>query len=106
MFDNLIESKAKKQRRAGGVVASAVIHTVLITAAVYGTLHAIACSVPYTAAVMSTVWITALATTPPARLCFFAFDSIRLSNMSLGLIGGSKKKTGGNYSGLNLFFAS
>jgi protein TonB len=40
MFDNLIESKAKKQRRAGGVDASAVIHTVLISAAVYGTLHA------------------------------------------------------------------
>jgi protein TonB len=40
MFDNLIESKAKKQRRAGGVFASAAIHAVLITAAVYGTLHA------------------------------------------------------------------
>jgi len=40
MFNNLIESKAQKQKRAGGVVMSAVIHTVLITAAVYGTLHA------------------------------------------------------------------
>lgn len=40
MFDNLIESQAKKQKRAGGVFASAVIHAVLITAAVYGTLHA------------------------------------------------------------------
>jgi periplasmic protein TonB len=40
MFDNLIESKAKKQRSAGGIAASAVIHVVLITAAVYGTLHA------------------------------------------------------------------
>jgi protein TonB len=40
MFDNLIESKARKQKRAGGVVASAVIHGILITAAIYGTLHA------------------------------------------------------------------
>jgi protein TonB len=40
MFDNLIESKAQKQKRAGGVVLSAVLHVVLITAAVYGTLQA------------------------------------------------------------------
>jgi len=40
MFNNLIESKAQKQKRAGGMVMSAVIHSVLITAAVYGTLHA------------------------------------------------------------------
>jgi protein TonB len=40
MFDNLIESKAAKQKRAGGAVASAVLHAVLITAAVMGTLHA------------------------------------------------------------------
>ena len=40
MFDNLIESRAKKQRRAGGVIFSAVLHVVLITAAVYGTLQA------------------------------------------------------------------
>ena len=40
MFDNLIESKAAKQRRVGGVVFSAVLHVVLITAAVYGTLQA------------------------------------------------------------------
>lgn len=40
MFDNLIESKAKKQRRAGGALMSAVIHGVLITGAVFGTLHA------------------------------------------------------------------
>ena len=40
MFDNLIESKAQKQKRAGGVVFSAVLHVVLITAAVYGTLQA------------------------------------------------------------------
>ncbi|HKO16053.1 MAG TPA: energy transducer TonB [Gemmatimonadaceae bacterium] len=40
MFDNLIESRAKQQKRAGGFVLSAVIHTVLITAAIYGTLQA------------------------------------------------------------------
>src|SRR5206468_10081747 len=40
MFDNLIESKARKQKRAGGIVFSAVLHVVLITAAVYGTLQA------------------------------------------------------------------
>src|SRR4051794_28702365 len=40
MFDNLIESKARKQRRAAGALTSAVIHGVLITAAIYGTLHA------------------------------------------------------------------
>jgi protein TonB len=40
MFDNLIESKAKKQKRAGGVIFSAVLHALLITAAVYGTLQA------------------------------------------------------------------
>src|SRR5947209_3154938 len=40
MFDNLIESKASKQRRAGGAIASTVVHAILITGAVYGTLHA------------------------------------------------------------------
>jgi protein TonB len=40
MFDNLIESKAKKQRRAGGIFFSAVLHAVVIVAAVYGTLQA------------------------------------------------------------------
>src|SRR5690348_18354181 len=40
MFDNLIESKAKKQKRAGGMMFSAVLHAVLITGAVYGTLQA------------------------------------------------------------------
>ena len=40
MFDNLIESKAKKQKRAGGVFFSAVLHAAIITAAVFGTLHA------------------------------------------------------------------
>ena len=40
MFDNLIESKAKKQQRAGGTVVSAIFHAIVITAAVMGTLHA------------------------------------------------------------------
>src|SRR5690348_1545749 len=40
MFDNLIESKAKKQRRAGGIAFSAVLHALLITGAIYGTLQA------------------------------------------------------------------
>jgi len=40
MFDNLIESKASKQKRAGGTLASTVIHAIVITAAVMGTLHA------------------------------------------------------------------
>ncbi|HEY7394815.1 MAG TPA: TonB family protein [Gemmatimonadaceae bacterium] len=40
MFDNLIESRASKQKRAGGTLASTVIHAFLITGAVMGTLHA------------------------------------------------------------------
>ena len=40
MFDNLIESKAKKQKRAGGTVMSAFIHAAVISAAVYATAHA------------------------------------------------------------------
>jgi len=40
MFDNLIESKASKQKRAGGTALSVVVHAVLISAAVIGTLHA------------------------------------------------------------------
>ncbi|MDE3128925.1 MAG: energy transducer TonB [Gemmatimonadota bacterium] len=40
MFNNLIESKAKRQRSAGGMLWSLVIHTVIITGAVYGTLKA------------------------------------------------------------------
>ena len=39
MFDNLIESRAAKQRRAGGMIFSAVLHAVLITGAIYGTLQ-------------------------------------------------------------------
>lgn len=40
MFDNLIESKAKAQRRAGGTLLSVAVHAILITAAVVATLHA------------------------------------------------------------------
>jgi periplasmic protein TonB len=40
MFDNLIESKAKKQRNTGGTVFSLVFHTFLGIAAVYGTVQA------------------------------------------------------------------
>ncbi len=40
MFDNLIESQAKKQRRTGGFTLSAVLHAVLITAAVVATAAA------------------------------------------------------------------
>jgi protein TonB len=40
MFDNLIESKASRQKRFGGTLFSAVFHAVAITGAVYGTLHA------------------------------------------------------------------
>jgi len=40
MFNNLIESKPKKQRTTGGLVFSAVMHAIIGTAAVYGTLQA------------------------------------------------------------------
>jgi protein TonB len=40
MFNQLIESKAKKQRMAGGTVFSVVLHTVLIGGAVYATAAA------------------------------------------------------------------
>ena len=40
MFNNLIESKPKKERTTGGLVISVVFHTILISAAVYGTLQA------------------------------------------------------------------
>jgi protein TonB len=40
MFNNLIESKPKKQRTTGGLVFSGVLHAILGTAAVYGTLQA------------------------------------------------------------------
>src|SRR6476661_5882295 len=40
MFNNLIESKPKKQRTTGGLIFSGVLHALLGTAAVYGTLQA------------------------------------------------------------------
>jgi len=40
MFNQLIESKAKKQKMAGGTVFSIVLHTLLIAAAVYATARA------------------------------------------------------------------
>jgi periplasmic protein TonB len=40
MFNNLIESKPKKQRTTGGLLISGALHAVLITAAVFGTLQA------------------------------------------------------------------
>ena len=40
MFDNLIETKKKKERTLGGTIISVVVHAVAIGAAVYGTLNA------------------------------------------------------------------
>jgi protein TonB len=40
MFNNLIESRPKKQKTTGGTIFSIVFHTVVIGAAVYGTLEA------------------------------------------------------------------
>jgi protein TonB len=40
MFNNLIESKPKKQRTTGGLVFSGIIHALLGAAAVFGTLEA------------------------------------------------------------------
>jgi protein TonB len=40
MFNQLIESKAKKQKMAGGTAFSIVLHTVLIAGAVYATARA------------------------------------------------------------------
>jgi protein TonB len=40
MFNNLIESKPKKQRTTGGLIFSGIIHALIGTAAVYGTLQA------------------------------------------------------------------
>ena len=40
MFDNLIESKPKKQRGDGRLIFSVVLHAIISTAAVYGTLQA------------------------------------------------------------------
>src|SRR3954466_124881 len=40
MFNNLIESRPKKQRSTGGMIVSVIAHAILITGAVYGTLQA------------------------------------------------------------------
>jgi protein TonB len=40
MFNNLIESKPRKQKTVGGTVFSVVFHTAVIGSAVYGTLEA------------------------------------------------------------------
>ena len=40
MFNNLLESKPKKEKRGGGTVASIVLHSVLIAGAVYATANA------------------------------------------------------------------
>src|SRR6266581_9255085 len=40
MFNQLLESKAKKERMAGGTMFSIVLHTLLIAAAVYATARA------------------------------------------------------------------
>ena len=40
MFDNLLETKKKKERTVGGTIISVVVHAVAIGAAVYGTLNA------------------------------------------------------------------
>jgi len=40
MFDNLIESNAKKTRRTGGALASTIVHAILITGAVVATAAA------------------------------------------------------------------
>jgi protein TonB len=37
MFDQLIETKAAKQKRSGGTVISVIVHTVLIVGAIYAT---------------------------------------------------------------------
>ena len=40
MFNNLLESKAKRQRSTSGTIGSIILHVLLITAAVFGTLKA------------------------------------------------------------------
>ena len=40
MFNNLLESKPKKQRQTGGTVASIVMHSLLVGLAVYATANA------------------------------------------------------------------
>src|SRR5687768_15133306 len=40
MFNNLLESKPKKEKRSGGTLASVILHGVLIAGAVYATANA------------------------------------------------------------------
>lgn len=40
MFNNLLESKPKKEKRTGGTMASIVLHSILIAGAVYATANA------------------------------------------------------------------
>ena len=40
LFNNLLESKPQKQRTTGGMIGSVILHTVLLVAAAYATLHA------------------------------------------------------------------
>jgi len=40
MFNNLLESKPKKEKRGGGTVVSIILHSVLIAVAVYATANA------------------------------------------------------------------
>src|SRR4029450_11767102 len=40
MFNNLLESKPKKEKRGGGTVASVVFHSVIVGLAVYATANA------------------------------------------------------------------
>src|SRR5215207_3023030 len=40
MFNNLLESKPKKEKRGGGTMASIVLHSVLVGLAVYATANA------------------------------------------------------------------
>ena len=40
MFNNLIESKPKKEKRGGGTVTSVVLHAILVGLAVYATANA------------------------------------------------------------------
>jgi periplasmic protein TonB len=42
LFNNLLESRPVKQRTVGGMVGSVFLHTVLLVAAAYATLHATA----------------------------------------------------------------
>ena len=40
MLNNLLESKPQKQKTTGGLIMSAITHTLILAAAVYATLHA------------------------------------------------------------------